>query len=44
MNSSEYDALRSRVEYPAAWRPEPGETTVGEAEGWSDFEKTDPQS
>jgi hypothetical protein len=42
--SSDFDALRSRVEYPPAWRPEPGETAVGEAESWADFSKADPES
>jgi len=29
------DALRSAVEFPEAWKPEPGETLVGEALGWA---------
>ena len=42
MNS--FDALRARVEYPAAWRPDPGESLVGEAVGWSEYSKVDPAS
>jgi hypothetical protein len=41
---SRFDALRARVEYPASWRPESGDTLLGEAVGWSDYEKTDPIS
>lgn len=41
-DSTSLDRLRTQVEYPESWRPEPGDTLVGTAVAWSTFEKTDP--
>jgi hypothetical protein len=44
LESNTYDGLRAQVEYPESWRPEPGDTIVGEAVAWSDYHKTDETS
>jgi hypothetical protein len=31
---SRFERLKSKVEYPEAWKPEEGDTLVGEAIGW----------
>ena len=32
--SDPYDALLHRVRYPESWKPQPGDTLVGEVVGW----------
>lgn len=34
VSDAEYDRLRSLVEFPEAWMPNPGDTLVGEAVRW----------